>query len=69
MRSPLTYRPRSNILSTFSIKEKYETDYLALRDLLKKNKVSIGEYLVTSYRELDKGSSNNLRLKEIRWSR
>ena len=60
------YRPNSNITGCFSIKNNDEQDYFELRKLLKKNRISIGEYLVTSFRELDQGASNDLRLAEIR---
>ena len=53
MKSPLIYRTKSNIQSSYSIKEKYEQDYLELRDILKKNNVSIGDYLVNAYQELE----------------
>ena len=36
---------------------------------LKKNNVSIGDYLVNAYQELDKGSPNFQRIKTIRFSR
>ena len=65
----LIYRTKSNIQSSYSIKEKYEQDYLELRDILKKNNVSIGDYLVNAYQELDKGSPNFQRIKTIRFSR
>ncbi len=61
-----TYRPRSNITGSYSIKSKDEQDYLELRSMLQKERVSIGEYLITSYRELDQGAPNTLRLAEIR---
>ena len=60
------YRPKSNITGCFSIKNSDEDDYLELRYLLKRNRISIGEYLVTSFRELDQGASNDLRLAAIR---
>jgi len=69
MKSPLIYRTKSNIQSSYSIKEKYEQDYLELRDILKKYNVSIGDYLVNAYQELDKGSPNFQRIKTIRYSR
>ena len=69
MKSPPIYRTKSNIQSSYSIKEKYEQDYLELRDILKKNNVSIGDYLVNAYQELDKGSPNFSRIKTIRFSR
>ena len=69
MKSQLIYRTKSNIQSSYSIKEKYEQDYLELRDILKKNNVSIGDYLVNAYQELDKGSPNFSRIKTIRFSR
>lgn len=62
----LGYRPNSNITGSFSIKGKDEKDYLAMRSLLRRNRISIGEYLVTSYRELDQGATNDLRLEAIR---
>ena len=37
-----------------SIKGNDESDYLALRRLLKGQRISIGEYLMDAYRELDK---------------
>ena len=69
MKSQLIYRTKSNIQSSYSIKEKYEQDYLELREILKKNNVSIGDYLVNAYQELDKGSPNFSRIKTIRFSR
>ena len=69
MKSQLIYRTKSNIQSSYSIKEKYEQDYLELRNILKKNNVSIGDYLVNAYQELDKGSPNFQRIKTIRYSR
>ena len=69
MKSPLIYRTKSNIQSSYSIKEKYEQDYFELRDILKKTNVSVGDYLVNAYQELDKGAPNDSRIKSIRWSR
>ena len=60
------YKHKSNITGSFSIKNQDEETYFAMRDLLKKNRISIGEYLVSSYRELDQGASNDLRLAELR---
>ena len=60
------YRPRSNITGSYSIKSKDEDAYFAMRELLKRNRISIGEYLVSSYKELDEGAPNDFRLAEIR---
>ena len=60
---------QNSLQGSFSIRKKDEKDYQDLRQHLYYHHMSVGEYLVSSYRELDKGSSNNLRLKEIRWSR
>ena len=60
------YKHKSNITGSFSIKSKDENDYYAMRNLLQRNRISIGEYLVSSYRELDQGASNDLRLAELR---
>lgn len=49
-----TYRPNSNIVTTVSIREDDEKDYLALRRLIKERNGSIGDYLISAYRELDK---------------
>jgi hypothetical protein len=63
------YRQKSNITTTISIKGNHEQDYLELRDLLSRNRISLGEYLVTAYQELDKGSSAaaDCRLRQLRW--
>jgi len=63
-----TYKSKSNIITSVSIKSKDEQDYLELREMLEEQRISIGEYLVSSYRELDKGVTNKLRLRSIKWS-
>jgi|10_taG_2_1085330.scaffolds.fasta_scaffold17288_3 hypothetical protein len=62
------YRQNSNIMTSMSIKGKDEQDYQELLDLLKKYRISKGEYFIASYRELDKGNTNDLRLKQLAWS-
>ena len=52
--SPKPYRPKSNITGSFCIRQDNEKDYFELRRHLHENHVSIGDYLVESYRELDK---------------
>jgi len=49
-----TCRPKSNLMGSFSIKKEYEADYQKLREFLYYNHMSIGEYLIESYRVLDK---------------
>tara|TARA_Y200000002_G_C22278061_1_gene495057 strand:- start:180 stop:383 length:204 start_codon:yes stop_codon:yes gene_type:complete len=52
--SPKPYKRKSNITGSFSIKQDNEKDYQELRKHLYENHVSIGDYLVESFRELDK---------------
>ena len=49
-----TFRPKSNLQGSFCIKKADEDDYQKLREFLYYNHMSIGEYLVESYRALDK---------------
>ena len=63
------YKPKSNIISSLSIRQKDEADFIALCDMLKAAGVSKGEYLNDCYRELDKGNPDWRRLKQIRYSR
>lgn len=64
-----TYKPNnSNITTSISIRGRDEEDYIELRALISKHRISMGEYLVSAYRELDKGATNHLRLKSIRYS-
>ena len=63
------YKPKSNIISSLSIKQKDEADYLALCEILKVAGVAPGEYLIDAYRELDKGNPDWNRLKQIRYAR
>ena len=62
------YKPKSNITTSISVKQKDEQDYLALRHLLQRNRISVGEYLIDAYRELDKEEPNTKRLRTIAWS-
>jgi len=63
-----TYKSKSNIITSLSVKSKDEQDYLALRVMLGRQRISLGEYLISSYRELDKGVDDPLRLRAIKWS-
>ena len=69
MRDIGSYRQESNIQTSVSIKSKDECDYLALRRLLKGQRISIGEYLIDCYRELDKDVVDVNRLRTLRMSR
>ena len=69
MRQIGSYRQESNITTSVSIKSKDECDYLALRRLLKGQRISIGEYLIDCYRELDKDVVDVNRLRTLQMSR
>ena len=69
MRDIGSYRQESNIQTSVSIKSKDECDYLALRRLLKGQRISIGEYLMDAYRELDKDVVDVNRLRTLQMSR
>ena len=69
MRDIGSYRQESNIQTSVSIKSKDECDYLALRRLLKGQRISIGEYLIDCYRELDKDVVDVYRLRTLQMSR
>ena len=49
-------RPQSNLTFSGSVKHKDELDYQELRNFLSHNDISIGQYIVDAYRELDKVS-------------
>ena len=68
MTSSNYYKPKSNITSTYSVKHRDEADYFALRQLLSRHRISVGEYLIDAYRELDKGAPDTQRLKTLAWS-
>ena len=40
-----------SLITTLSIKEEYKQDYYSLRNKLNMNYQSIGDYLITKYRE------------------
>lgn len=61
------YKQKSNITTSISVKQKDEQDYLALRQLLSRHRISVGEYLIDAYRELDKDAPDAHRLKTIAW--
>ena len=69
MRQIGSYRQESNITTSVSIKTRDESDYLALRRLLKGQRISIGEYLMDAYRELDKDVVDVNRLRTLQMSR
>jgi len=69
MRDIGTYKQESNITTSVSIKSRDESDYLALRRLLKGQRISIGEYLMDAYRELDKDVVDVNRLRTLQMSR
>ena len=69
MRQLGSYRQESNITTSVSIKNQDESDYLALRRLLKGQRISIGEYLMDAYRELDKDVVDVNRLRTLQMSR
>ena len=69
MRDIGSYRQESNIQTSVSIKSQDESDYLALRRLLKGQRISIGEYLMDAYRELDKDVVDVNRLRTLQMSR
>jgi len=69
MRDIGSYRQESNITTSVSIKTRDESDYLALRRLLKGQRISIGEYLMDAYRELDKDVVDVNRLRTLQMSR
>ena len=54
-----TCRQRSNLVGSFSIKKCDEKDYQDLRTHLYYHHTSVGEYLISAYRELDKLSFTN----------
>ena len=53
---PQTYRPKSNIVFSGSVRQKDEADYQECRQFLAFNNIALGKYLVDSYRELDQVS-------------
>jgi len=53
------YRPNYNLIFSGSVRQKDEFDYNELRQFLTLNKISLGSYLVDSYRELDQLSFSN----------
>ena len=62
-----TYKSKSNIITSLSVKGKDEKDYLELREMLDRQRISLGEYLISSYRELDKGVDDQHLLRTIKW--
>ena len=44
------YKPKSNMITSLSIRKKDEEDYLNLKNMLKQQRISTGEYLIDAYR-------------------
>ena len=63
------YQPNSNIITTISIKAEDKEDYLNLRQLIRESKGSIGDYLMTAYRELDKETKTTSWIQKYRRGR
>ena len=64
-----TYRQRSNIMTCMSIKKIDEKDYLALREMISEQRLSLGEYMMDCYRELDKDVVDINRLRTLHMKR
>ena len=62
-----TCRPNYNLISSFSIKHKDEDDYQAARLFLESEGLSIGEYFMNAYRELDKPTFSKKTLYPFRY--
>ena len=63
------YQPNSNIITTISIKAEDKEDYLNLRQLIRESRGSIGDYLMTAYRELDKETKTTSWIQKYRRGR
>ena len=63
------YKPKSNVVSSYSIRAKDENDYLQLKQMLVDANVGVGEYLCYAYRELDKGCEKHFSVRTIRGKR
>ena len=63
------YQPNSNIITTISIKLEDRADYLKLRQLIRESGGSIGDYLMTAYRELDKETKTTSWIQKYRRGR
>tara|TARA_B100001094_G_scaffold164941_1_gene159666 strand:+ start:1680 stop:1889 length:210 start_codon:yes stop_codon:yes gene_type:complete len=64
-----TYRLGSNITTSISIKKYDEKDYLALRKMIRRQRLSLGEYMMDCYRELDKDVVDINRLRTLHMKR
>jgi len=62
-----TYKQKSNIIGSFSVKQDAEADYIEFRRLLRRSRMSIGDYLVATYREYGKSSANENWMKSLRF--
>ena len=69
MRDIGTYKQESNISTSVSIRKRDEGDYIAFREMIKRQRISIGEYLMDAYRELDKDAVDVNRLRTLQMSR
>tara|TARA_B100001250_G_scaffold305193_1_gene267161 strand:- start:1185 stop:1385 length:201 start_codon:yes stop_codon:yes gene_type:complete len=61
-----TYKQKSNIITSLSIRKDDEEDYIRLRKLLGSYRIGMGEYLIDAFRELDKNDIKHLRLQYMR---
>tara|TARA_X000000368_G_scaffold383589_1_gene341558 strand:- start:350 stop:583 length:234 start_codon:yes stop_codon:yes gene_type:complete len=64
---PYTYRPQSNLIGSYSIKKKDETDFQELKLFLAYTRTTPGAYLVDAYRELDKVSFSKKLIKPFQF--
>ena len=63
------YKPKSNVVSSYSIRAKDENDYMQLKQMLVDANIGVGEYLCYAYRELDKGCEKHFSARTIRSKR
>ena len=57
MRQHKGYKPRSNILTSMSVKQKDQSDYFQMREEAAKNKWSQCEVMLLGYREFLQGAA------------
>tara|TARA_B100000424_G_C22659024_1_gene362735 strand:- start:173 stop:391 length:219 start_codon:yes stop_codon:yes gene_type:complete len=70
MKSSTIYKIKSNYLSSYSIKEKFNDSYIVLRDALSQTNLSVGEYIVGSFIENYEGlppAELSRELKKLKW--
>ena len=72
MNSPLLYRTKSNIQSSYSIKERHENRYRNQRYHLQRNSLSVGDFLCGVWAEHFEGLPDaeiDSMLKQLKWAR